>query len=65
MKKLLTLILIITFFNCTDVKRKLTKIKYHTANTTIEEIEIDKCQYIIYKSTLGSSMCHKGNCVNH
>lgn len=71
MKKLITiLVLIITttlFVGCEDAtnEAKDSGITLYDGDISLDEVEIDGCEYLIYSRIKQFGMTHKGNCKNH
>ena len=64
MRKLILLIIGLSFYSCVVKDPAEESTMWSTVQYKIEEVEIDKCEYIIILGKGGRSIIHKANCKN-
>jgi len=64
MKRLFSILLLITLFSCEQSKGEKV-IMHNSEVSNLSVVVIDSCEYLQFQSHGYKSITHKGNCKNH
>lgn len=63
MKRIITLLIIISFFGCKDRQREQSSKEFYSNN--IEVVKVRNCEYVLWHNSYGSDMEHYAGCSNN
>lgn len=69
-KHAILFLVFLSFYQCTDKKERTPETDSNLISTrsasyrSLEVVEIDGCQYVLWHNSYGSDMEHHGNCKN-